>query len=352
MKHIIGVIALIAALTLAAWAWLGSGFDQLLPFRASEEAFYVDRLFGMHLYVIGFLFALIMGFMLYSVIAFRRKPGETGDGDYFHGNTTLEIVWTILPLGTVLYFSVLGAQYLKEITAPEVNELVVQVTGSQWNWRFDYPEYGIISGDLFLPSNRQTVLEITSIDVIHSFWVPEFRVKQDAVPGRVNPLRITPTETGDYTLRCAEICGKDHAYMLADVHVLESTEFIGWVEEQVGPLTVESTGGQEEESVAVEQAQANLGEVLADVNGCFKCHSIDGSTGDGPSWLGIFGEEVTFEDGSTAIVDDAYIRNSILNPRDQIVAGFTDVDMPVNFAAVLTDSDINALVDYIESLGN
>ncbi|MCP5101417.1 MAG: hypothetical protein GY943_38210, partial [Chloroflexi bacterium] len=151
MKHIIGVIALIAVLTLAAWAWLGSGFDQLLPFRASEEAFFVDRLFGMHLYVIGFLFALIMGFMLYSIIVFRRKPGETGDGDYFHSNTTLEIVWTIIPLGTVLYFSVLGAQYLKAITAPEVNELVVEVTGSQWNWRFDYPEYGIISGDLYLP---------------------------------------------------------------------------------------------------------------------------------------------------------------------------------------------------------
>ncbi|MCP4422667.1 MAG: cytochrome c oxidase subunit II [Chloroflexi bacterium] len=354
MKHIIGVIAFIAGLTLAAWAWLGSGFDQLLPFRASEEAFYVDRLFGMHLYVIGFLFALIMGFMFYSIIVFRRKPGEKGDGDYFHGNTTLEIFWTIIPLGIVLYFAVLGAQYLKEITEPEVNELVVEVTGSQWNWRFDYPEYGIISGELYLPRNRQTVLQITSIDVIHSFWVPEFRIKQDAVPGMVHPLRITPTETGDFKIRCAEICGKDHTYMLADVHVLESTDFIGWVEEQIGPLTVESSGENEEEveTAEVEQAEAALGKILADVNGCFKCHSIDGTPGDGPTWLGIYGTEEVLEDGSSVIVDEAYIRNSILNPQDQLVAGFTDVDMPVNFAAVLSDGEIDALVDFIESLGN
>ncbi len=354
MKHLIGVIALIAVLTLASWAWLGSGFDQLLPFRASEEAFYVDRLFGMHLYVIGFLFALIMGFMFYSIIAFRQKPGETKDGDYFHGNTTLEIAWTIIPLGTVLYFAVLGTQYLKEITEPELNELVVEVTGSQWNWRFDYPEYGIISGDLYLPSDRQTVLQLTSIDVIHSFWVPEFRVKQDAVPGMVHPLRITPTETGDYVIRCAEICGKEHAYMLADVHVLESAEFVDWLEEQIGPLTAESTGEDDDDSetAEVERAEAELGRVLADVNGCLKCHSVDGTPGDGPTWLGIYETEETLEDGSTVIVDADYIRNSILNPQDQIVAGFTDVDMPVNFAAVLTDDDIDALADYIESLGN
>ncbi|MCP5096852.1 MAG: c-type cytochrome, partial [Chloroflexi bacterium] len=250
--------------------------------------------------------------------------------------------------------SVLGAQYLKAITAPEVNELVVEVTGSQWNWRFDYPEYGIISGDLYLPSDRQVVLELTSIDVIHSFWVPEFRVKQDAVPGMVHPLRITPTETGDYVIRCAEICGKDHTYMLADVHVLESAKFIDWVEEQVGPLTSDSSAIHDEElePAEIEQAQAELGKLLADVNGCLKCHSIDGSPGDGPTWLGVFGTEEALEDGTTVIVDEAYIRNSILNPRDQIVAGFTDVDMPVNFAAVLTDGDIDALADYIESLGN
>ncbi len=236
MKHFIGVILLIAAITLAAWAWLGRGFDSLVPLRASEEAYYVDRLFGMHLYVIAFLFALIIGFMIYSIIFFRSKPGDTSDGQYFHGNSTLEVFWTIIPLGIVLYFAVLGARYLVDITASEPNELVVDVIGSQWNWRFDYPEYGISSSELLLPRDRQTRLELTSLDVIHSFWVPEFRLKQDAVPGAVNPLRITPTELRRlYTVRCAELCGTNHAYMVAPVTVMDAGDFDAWIQEQTAP---------------------------------------------------------------------------------------------------------------------
>ena len=339
MKHLFGVTALVAAITLAAWAWLGSSFDRLLPLRASEEGLYVDRLFGMHLYVIALLFALIIGFMIYSAIFFRRKPGETGDGDYFHGNTALEIIWTIIPLGTVLYFSTLGAQYLRDITAPEPDELVVAVTGSQWNWRFDYPEYGISSAELLLPRDRQTRLDLTSIDVIHSFWVPEFRVKQDAVPGMVNPLRITPTEIGSYQVRCAEICGTSHAYMLAAVHVMEPADFAEWVHEQT-------------ETPAFEATEAELGRAVAELNGCFQCHSVDGSESSGPTWLGVYGSEELLTDGTAVIVDEAYLRQSILDPASQIVAGYEDVSMPVNFAAVLSDEDIDFLVDFIESLGS
>ncbi len=338
MKHIIGVIAFIAVITLAAWAWLGTSFSTLLPARASEEAVYVDRLFGMHLYVIAFLFALIIGFMLYSVVVFRQKAGDRGDGAYFHGNSTLEVVWTIIPLGTVLYFSVLGAQYLKEITAPEPNELVVQVISSQWNWRFDYPEYGISSSELYLPNNRQILLEISALDVIHSFWVPEFRIKQDAVPGMVKPLRITPTQLGDFSVMCAELCGKDHAYMISAVHVVEQAAFDDWVRSLTATPEAEVT-------------LADRGRELAELNGCFKCHSIDGSAGDGPSWLGAFGEEVQLEDGSTLTADEAYLRNSILNPQEQIVAGFAGVNMPATFGRVLSEEDITAIIDFIKSLG-
>lgn len=336
MKHILGVTALIAAITLAAWGWLGRGFDRLLPLRASEESYFVDRLLGMHFYVIAFLFALIMGFMLYSVIVFRRKSGDTGDGDYFHGNTTLEVVWTIVPLGIVLYFSALGAGYLRDITAPEANELVVEVTGFQWNWRFDYPEYGISSAELFLPANRQTLLEISSIDVIHSFWVPEFRIKQDAVPGVVNPLRITPTEPGNYVVRCAEICGQDHSFMVAPVTVMGSAEFETWISDQ--------TGGAAADTV-------ERGHELAEINGCTGCHSLDGSENTGPTWLGIYGREEALADGSTVVVNDEYLRESILDPTAKIVAGFETVAMPANFGAVLSDEDIDALLAYIASLG-
>lgn len=335
MKHVWGVIAFIAVITLASWAWLGRSFDQLLPLRASEESFFVDRLLGMQFYVIAFLFALIMGFMIYSIVVFRRKPGDTGDGDYFHGNTTLEIMWTIVPLGVVLYFAVIGAGYLGDITAPEPNEMVVQVTGSQWNWRFDYPRFGISSAELNLPKGQQIVLELSSIDVIHSFWVPEFRVKQDAVPGMVHPLRITPTETGTFVIRCAEICGKDHAYMLANVNVMEQDAFVDWVRSEAAP-----PGG----------GPAEVGRKIAELNGCLVCHSVDGSIITGPSWLGLFGEEVSLTDGLTVVADEAYITNSIINPTDQIVAGYENVAMPASFGAVLSEQDLEALVAYIASL--
>jgi cytochrome c oxidase subunit 2 len=334
-KHIFAVAVLIILVTGAAWIWLGDNFESIVPVRASEEGAYVDRLFAMHLYVIAFLFALIVGFMIYSIVVFRRKPGDTGHGAFFHGNATLEVVWTIIPLGVVLYFATLGAQYLRDITAPEANELQVRVIGSQWNWRFDYPEYDISSPQLYLPTGRQTVLEVTSLDVLHSFWVPEFRVKQDAVPGMVNPLRVTPTEVGQYEVRCAELCGTDHAYMLATVNVLSPDDFSQWLHEQTEPPLVELT-------------EAELGHEIAELNGCFKCHTVDGTEGDGPTWLGLFGE---LEDGTTLVADDEYIRESILDPQAKIVAGFTDVEMPVNFAEVLTDEDINDLIGYIESLG-
>lgn len=342
MKHIIGVIVFIAVLTALAWAWLGKGFDQLFPARASEEAFYVDRLFGIQLYVILFLFALIIGFMLYSIIFFRQKAGDSGYGKFFHGNSTLEILWTIVPLGIVLYIGALGAQYLNKLTASEPNELYVRVIGSQWNWRFDYPDYGISSSELFLPQNRQTNFEITSIDVIHSFWVPEFRLKQDAVPGQMFSLRLTPTETGSYTVRCAEICGTDHAYMLASVTVMTPDDFDQWLNTQTEPRE----GPQDLES------DIQRGEEVARLNGCFKCHTVDGSEGDGPTWLGLYMSDAILTDGTTVVVDDEYLRRSILDPRADIVAGFEDVDMPLNFAAALSDEDLDAVVDFIESLSS
>ncbi len=341
MKHIIRVSALVALITVILWTWLGSssGFDALVPLRASEEAAFVDRLFAMHLYVIAFLFALIMGFMFYSFFVFRRKPGEKGDGDHFEGNTTLEIVWTIIPLGTVLYFSALGAQYLHEITAPEPNELVVEVISQQWNWRFDYPEYEISSAELVLPEDRQILLELQSLDVIHSFWVPEFRIKQDAVPGMIKPLRITPTEPGEYTIRCAEMCGKDHAIMLAAVTVKTQNDFQEWVHELTEPPEVELT-------------EAELGQQLVEINGCFKCHTIDGSPNDGPTWLGVYGSEEQLTDGTTVTVDEDYLRESILDPQAKTVVGFEGVDMPATFGKVLSDEDIDHIIDFIESLSD
>ncbi len=336
MKHIVTVIIFIAIVTVALVTTLDN--INLLPPQASAEGIPIDWLFGLHLKIIAFLFALIMVFVVYSVVVFRRKPDETGDGDYFHGNSTLEIVWTIVPLIIVLYFGYLGTVTLADITAPVEGEMVVEVTGSQWSWRFDYPEAGITSTELYLPVGHTVLFKMTSLDVIHSFWVPEFRVKQDTVPGMIKELRITPIKTGTFKVRCAELCGLDHAYMLANVNVLSEEDYNDWF------------NGQQEQLVAAQGASpAVRGEELSKVQGCKACHSVDGSAGVGPTWQGIYGSERALEDGSTVTVDDEYLHNAIVNPGDQVVKGFTNV-MPPTFGDNLTDEEINDLIEYIKTL--
>jgi cytochrome c oxidase subunit 2 len=233
MRHFIIVAVLVAIVTILVSFGLQSA--HLLPKVASQEGVLIDGLFRLHIQIIAFLFALIVVFTLYSVIVFRRKPGDTSDGVHTHGNTKLEIIWTAIPLISVLYFGILGAQQLGAITTPAAQNMVVEVTAQQFAWSFNYPEYGITSGELVLPRGRQIDFKLTSLDVIHSFWVPEFRVKQDAVPGMTTELRITPSEVGDYKVRCAELCGTSHYAMLAPVRVVEAADFEAWVAEKTAP---------------------------------------------------------------------------------------------------------------------
>lgn len=336
MKHFLAVILLVVIVTVVVAVGLNN--VQLLPVRASAEGLPIDWLFGLHIQVIAFLFALIMVFMLYSVFVFRRKPGETGDGAFVHGHSTLEIVWTVVPLVVVLYFGYLGAVTLQDITSPGEDELVVEVTASQWSWRFTYPEYGFSSTELNLPLGRTVLLQLTSLDVIHSFWVPEFRVKQDAVPGLVRELRLTPTRPGPYKIRCAELCGLDHSTMLADVKVLRPAEFERWTSDELEELAAAEAGP------AIERGQK-----VAELQGCQDCHSIDGSVGKAPTWLNLYNKQETLSDGTTIKVDEAYIHRSIVEPGAQIVAGYGN-SMPPKFGEILSEQEISDLIAYIESL--
>ncbi|NUQ37851.1 MAG: cytochrome c oxidase subunit II [Caldilineales bacterium] len=344
MKHFINVILLVLALT--ALLLFLTDPPAWMPLAASAEAGPVDWLFGLHMDVIIFLYVLVNGVLLYAVVAFRRKPGDTGDGAYFHSNTRLEILWTVLPLAVVLYFSYLGLGVLRQTTAAAADELEVIVTARQWSWSFEYPDYGIAAGELNLPAGRKAHLVLRAEDVIHSFWVPEFRLKQDTVPGQEKYLRITPTEVGAYKVRCAELCGTGHAAMLAPVNVLPPAEFDIWVQKRLGTY-VEPEGGAgegpgEEDIVA-------LGQQLAQANGCIACHSLDGSKLVGPSWKGVFGRTEALEDGSSITADEAYLRTAIIDPGSQIVAGFANL-MPANYGDTLLPSEIDAIIAYLKTL--
>jgi cytochrome c oxidase subunit 2 len=334
MKHLI--IAGILVVVVTALLIVGLGHVQLLPVEASAQAVPIDNLFSLEFKVIAFLFALIVVFMMYSIVVFRRKKGDMTDGPHMEGNMRLEVTWTVIPLITVLYFAYLGGQALAETQRIDPQAMEVNVIGSQWSWRFEYPEWGINSTDLILPVNKQILFHIRSTDVIHSFWVPEFRVKQDALPGGdqfVRDLRITPTKVGDYTVRCAELCGMQHAYMRAPVKVMAQSDFDAWVTSQT----------------AVSNDPVARGKKWAQQYGCVACHTADGSKGVGPTWKGAFGSQVTLSDGSTITADQAYLLESIRNPGAKIVEGFQNI-MPPNIAADMTDQQVQDVIAYIESL--
>lgn len=319
-KHVISIAILVALATVG----LRALFDVILalPRASSAEAVPIDRLFNGHYWMIAFLFSLIMVMMLYAVFVFRRKDGDETDGPHVHGHTGLEIGWTIVPTFVVLGFGLWGAVTLNEITAPKPNEMTVNVTGKQWVWSFGYPEQDdILSGELVLPVDRTIVLKMNAEDVIHSFWVPEFRVKQDLVPGRETTLRITPTEVGDFELRCAEICGLNHTQMIAPVRILSDADFQAWVaEKSAAPAFAEMT--PEERGAYWHSAEGF---------GCVACHSVDGAAGVGPTWQGLYGREEQLTDGTTITVDDIYLRDAILDPNKQIVEGFNPNLMPQNY---------------------
>ena len=235
MKHLI--IAGIFVVLVTVLLIFGMGQVRLLPDAASLQAIPIDLMFDLEFKVIYFLFALIVVFMLYSIVVFRRKPGDKSDASHIEGNTRLEVTWTIIPLVTVLTFSFLGAQSLAETQAIGDRVIEVDVIGSQWAWRFEYPDSGIVSNELRLPVGTQALLHLSSTDVIHSFWVPEFRVKQDALPGGeafILELRITPTRLGEYKVRCAELCGLNHAAMEAPVKVVTQSDFDAWLQAKSG----------------------------------------------------------------------------------------------------------------------
>jgi cytochrome c oxidase subunit 2 len=342
-KHYAAVIILIAIATVGLYFLFDAMFQ--LPTAASTEAGPIDNMFNVHFWIIAFLFALIMVIMLYSALVFRRQPGDEEDAPHVHGSTVLEIAWTILPTLAVISFAVWASSVFLDLVHAEDTNYVVSVTARQWSWSFQYPEEdNIRSSKLVLPVGRRVVLEMEAEDVIHSFWVPEFRVKQDLVPGQTTYLRFTPTVVGEYKLRCAEICGTGHALMLADVEVVAGDSFVTWVED------IKSTP-----DVPTIEDPAERGALWANnVNfNCVGCHSADGSPLSGPTWLGLYGKEETLADGSTVIADEECLRHSILNPNAQIVAGFLPA-MPETLAdeiaarqAEIGRDDIDIIDDII-----
>ena len=331
---IVGILVFVVSILI----YIGLDSAGLMPVEASTQAADIDWMWNLEVVAMSFLFALIVVPLAYSLIVFRRRKGDTTDAEHMEGNTQLEIAWTIVPLFIVVAYAYLGAVNLAATQRADPEAMVVKVTGLQWSWTFEYePVNGlaVISDELHVPVGKQVLLRMTSNDVIHSFWVPEFRVKQDLVPGRITELRITPTLEGNYKVRCAELCGTSHYSMEKPVVVTSQEEFDAWMTDQL-VLAEEAS-----------QTPEGRGQALVAANGCAACHSINGSPGIGPTWFGLAGRTEELTDGSTVVADDAYLHESISAPQAKIVAGFENQLMP---AYDFTDEQIADIIAYIKTL--
>lgn len=310
----------------------GSG-SLILPPQGSTIAPEVDWI---HYFIIGAstVFFVVLGILiLFFVFKYRRREhGELTSG--LSHNVPLEVFWTAVPTVLILLVFVWGFKTFMKMHVVPSDAVEIKVTGQKWFWSFGYPEGATTVNELVVPVDKPVKLLMSSTDVIHSFFVPNFRIKMDVVPNRYTVTWFQATSTGEFNLFCTEFCGKGHSEMIGVVKVLGEREYNEWLESNAG-------GGEG-------MTPAEYGQQLYRSKACVTCHTIDGSRLVGPSFKGRFGATEVMSDGQQLTIDENYIRESILNPRAKVVAGYDPV-MP-SYQGTLTAKQIDALIAYIKSL--
>lgn len=304
-----------------------------LPSAKSTLAADTDALFHFINIVSYVLFIGIVLAILYFIVVYRRKSESDVTPDVSH-NDVLEISWSVIPLFLVLFVFGWGFKgYLQHRTAP-ADSYEIHVVGKKWAWEFRYPNGSISQGELHVPAGRPVKLVMRSDDVLHSFFIPDFRVKHDVIPGRYTSVWFEAMEPGNSVIFCTEYCGQSHSDMLATIFVHEEAEYFAWLEASM--------------KIPDGVTPAEYGKSMFVKAGCNACHSLDGSRLVGPSFKGVYGRTENLADGSSVQVDEAYIRQSILEPNSQIVSGYQPV-MP-SYKSSLKDFQIDALIEYMKGL--
>jgi cytochrome c oxidase subunit II len=303
-----------------------------LPPAASEESNRIDFVFWFTTAICIGIFALVAAVILYSVVRFRARPDDDSDGPPVHGHTGLEIVWTAVPAMLVTAVAIVSGVVLTQNDHLPKDRLVVDVTAQQFVWSFKYPAYkDLTTGTLRLPLGKTVQLRISAVDVIHSFWVPQFRQKQDALPGQVNNLKITPKELGEFPVICTELCGLGHAAMRTSAVVMEPEAFQAWIRKEQKAIAGGGAGG---------------GKAVFANNGCGSCHVFmaAGSTGKvGPDL-----DKLPEHARRAGKPLEEFVRESIVDPNAYIEPGFNPNLMPANYAT-LPKQQLDALVKFLTS---
>jgi cytochrome c oxidase subunit 2 len=298
-------------------------FIPWLPPAASTQADKVDDVYWFVTIICMAIFALVAGVSVYSVWKFRAAPDDVDDGSPIHGHTGLEVVWTAVPAALVTAISIYSGVVLTQIEEIGPTHRVVDVTAQQFAWSFTYPAAKVTSGQLTLPVNQPVELKLSARDVIHSFWVPEWRMKKDAVPGIETNVIITPTKVGTFTVVCTELCGLGHAAMRARAVVMTQDGFDAWIQEQ--KQAAAAAGSAQGKTLFTQQ--------------CGTCHTLAdaGTTQEvGPDLDKVLA-------GKSA----DFIRESIVNPNAEIAPGYQPGVMPEDFEQKLTAQQLDSLVEYL-----
>jgi len=305
------------------------------PNSASNFAESTDGLFRFLLWVSVLSTIGVAAAILYFCKRYRatsREANEAAESQVDHSNA-LEVTWSIIPLFIVVGVFVVGFKQYVDLRTPPRAAYEIHANAQRWKWGFEYPQ-GLSHPELHVPVNKNIRIMLQSVDVIHSLFIPEFRVKMDAVPGRYTELWFRATEEGTFPVYCAEYCGTHHSDMLTRVVVHSQEGFDAWVAEEIRKIEA--------------MPLTDLGALTFNQMGCATCHSTDGSIKVGPSFLGLFGRQEKITNLGTLSVDENYIRESILEPQSKIVQGFPPA-MPT-FKGQLSDRRISGLIEYIKTI--
>lgn len=302
-----------------------------LPRQGSTLAKHVDAGWDAAYWNAVVFFVLVVGAMLLFVIKYRRRSENDKTSTISH-STAIEVTWTAIPLLIVIALFFVGLRGYVHASVAPAESYEINVTGEMYMWTFTYPDGTTTVNEFAVPRGRPVRLIMSSKDIVHSFYIPEFRVKQDVVPGSYTSLWFEATETGETVLFCTEYCGTGHSDMLATVKVLEQADFEKWLEGSSGS----------------DLPPEELGKALFVKRACATCHSLDGTRITGPTLKGLFGREEELADGTKIIADENYFRESLFNPAGQVVKGYPPT-MPV-FKGLLKDKEVDALIAYLKTV--
>jgi cytochrome c oxidase subunit 2 len=306
--------------------WLHA--SALFPAEASGIAPYVDALYFFLVLMTIFGTAFVAILLLVFSVRYRREKNPVAT--QIEGSTLLEATWTIIPLAIFLVTFVWGALLYFRIYDPPANAMNIYIVGKQWMWKAEHPGGQHEINALHVPTGKPIQLTMISQDVFHSFSIPDFRIKREVIPGRYSTVWFEPTQVGTYHLFCTQYCGTQHAGMVGTVTVMTPGDYKKWLEQ--------SNSGQ---------SLAQNGERLFASMGCNSCHNGTAAA-RGPSLAGVYGSRLTLTDGRQILVDDAYLRNSILNPSEHVTAGFAPI-MPTYQGQISEDGLID-LVEFIKNM--